>query len=1141
MKRTDCRKWVLTWLLMAVGPWMVSCAGGSTVGIDGLAEADVANVELLTEEGGAGFDSRLEPPDGAAGEAFADDQGTVDELVDSDEFGTTCSDNSDCVSGICTFHLGERVCSRECVEECPSGFLCQQAGAAGPDVMFLCTSEHPYLCLPCSSSDECKTGPEQAFVCVTYGVGGSFCGAPCDASAPCPQGYVCLTAETTEGNSTQQCVAQDDVCECTDHAVEVELFTTCVETNEFGECAGERGCLPAGLAPCNAPVPAAEECNGVDDDCNGETDDGTCDDGNPCTEDSCLPAEGCVHQPLHGVECDDGDPCTVAEVCQEGACAGTLVTCDDDNQCTEDLCDQAGGCLFQNLAGPCDDEDPCTVGDSCQEGACVGTAVLCECEVDADCVELEDGNLCNGTLVCLQEGVQFKCVVDLETVVECPEPDGADALCQEASCQPATGNCSFQPANSGLPCDDGNPCTVSELCSEGVCGSAVPMNCNDGNPCSNDSCQPEQGCVHGPNSASCDDGDPCTLGDGCSAGECLPGEALTCDDSNPCTNDLCNPLTGCLHTNNSEPCDDLDPCTQQDQCSGGLCLGSSLKPCDDGNPCTNDVCIPLAGCSYNINTNPCDDNNPCTVADHCLGAQCSSGQQLGCDDGNPCTDDSCDPAAGCLHQANSADCDDQNSCTVGDQCSGGICLGSGSLACDDGNPCTEDGCLPDGGCAHENVDGDCSDGDPCTVGDQCVAGVCQSGDPFGCDDGNPCTEDSCSAGGLCEHVATVAPCDDGNACTTQDVCSDGVCIGGEAKICDDESLCTSDYCDPGIGCSFVMNEVPCDDGSLCTYGDHCHLGQCIGGAGVSCDDGNPCTTDSCNSQSGCVFSANDLDCDDGNACTENDGCSGGWCAGSPLVCDDDNICTQDGCNPESGCVNTSVAGDCDDGDVCTLGDSCVDGECFSSGTLTCEDGNLCTDDVCDPVQGCQYPNNDDVCDDSDECTVGDFCQGGGCQPGPDPLDCDDNDPDTTDSCDPDSGCQHSSVTTVTYSQQFVNGQSSPQQCVAWGAFRAQLSGDAYSKITIKGTYSPNGVSCSGPMAQQICHAMHLDQKGTWNCNGRVWAWDKISTDDLTANGGDSSCKSPAYTVRPCINNPNWGGADTASCGAPSQTLEVVCE
>lgn len=45
-----------------------------------------------------------------------------------------------------------------------------------------------------------------------------------------------------------------------------------------------------------------------------------CNDGNPCTEDSCA-GSACVHTP-NGASCDDGDPCTEADSCSGGKCAG---------------------------------------------------------------------------------------------------------------------------------------------------------------------------------------------------------------------------------------------------------------------------------------------------------------------------------------------------------------------------------------------------------------------------------------------------------------------------------------------------------------------------------------------------------------------------------------------------------------------------------------------------------------------------------------------------------------------------------------------------------------------------------------------------------------------------------------------------
>ena len=68
----------------------------------------------------------------------------------------------------------------------------------------------------------------------------------------------------------------------------------------------------------------------------------------------------------------------------------------------------------------------------------------------------------------------------------------------------------------------------------------------------------------------------------------------------------------------SEPCDDGDPCTEDDQCAQGLCAGE-LAACDDGDPCTiDDTCedgtcegVPMV----------CDDSNSCT-SDQCYQGDC---------------------------------------------------------------------------------------------------------------------------------------------------------------------------------------------------------------------------------------------------------------------------------------------------------------------------------------------------------------------------------------------------------------------------------------------------------------------------------------------------------------------------------------
>src|SRR6185503_8956238 len=121
----------------------------------------------------------------------------------------------------------------------------------------------------------------------------------------------------------------------------------------------------------------------------------------------------------------------------------------------------------------------------------------------------------------------------------------------------------------------------------------------------------------------CNDGDACTVSDTCSAGVCAAGGPRNCDDGNACTDDACDDESGCVHSHNASACDDGNACTTGDVCSDGACAGGSLVSCDDGDACTVDACHPATGCT------------------HAASA---------CDDGNPCTADTCDPVLGCGHE-----------------------------------------------------------------------------------------------------------------------------------------------------------------------------------------------------------------------------------------------------------------------------------------------------------------------------------------------------------------------------------------------------------------------------------------------------------------------------------------------------------
>ena len=648
-----------------------------------------------------------------------------------------------------------------------------------------------------------------------------------------------------------------------------------------------------------------------------------------------------------------------------------------------DLVPDHGGELPMCLEGePCDDGDPCTEGDICQGGVCAGTAY--ECDDDKECTE----DNCDGEGGCEYTLLGGHCLINGICYDESdPAPDNT---CLE--CMTAADPYAFTADDTNV-CMDGDPCTVGDECDAGECmAGAEELDCDDLNPCTDDGCDKDEGgCYWVFNEEPCDDLSECTDGDACVEGACV-GAEVDCDDGNVCTQDGCEPETGCHHAAQDGPCEDANPCSEDDFCFEGVCqTGAGALDCDDGNLCTTDSCDPevLDGCVNVDNTDPCEDGDPCTTGDQCAAGACVTGAgTLDCGDGNPCTDDACVPGAGCSNQPNTMPCNDGDVCTIGDHCAGTVCVsGTTQVDCDDSNVCTTDACDPADGCVYTPAAGDCEDGNACSVGDFCDEGSCMSGSStLNCSDGNLCTDDSCNPATGCVHGNNDDPCQDGDACTLGDTCGGGVCQSGAGTLtCGDGNVCTQDYCDPLEGCVHEPAAGACSDGNPCTVGDECDGGQCTAGpAALNCDDEDPCTTDSCDPEipDGCVHVNNTAPCEDGNECTEADTCQGGQCVGQPTDCDDGNPCTDDSCDPDVGCEYDDNGDACEDGDPCTLGDTCVGGDCLSGlGTLYCNDGNPCTNDACEPGEGCDYTNTVGLCEDGNSCTVGDYCSAGQCLSG----------------------------------------------------------------------------------------------------------------------------------------------------------------
>ena len=104
-----------------------------------------------------------------------------------------------------------------------------------------------------------------------------------------------------------------------------------------------------------------------------------------------------------------------------------------------------------------------------------------------------------------------------ETNQDCLELLGDGGACKIALCNSLLGTCFFGERKDYTACDDGDLCTVGEVCLAGECSAelATSLDCDDGNPCTTESCDAEAGCTSLPNSESCDDGNPCTAEDQC--------------------------------------------------------------------------------------------------------------------------------------------------------------------------------------------------------------------------------------------------------------------------------------------------------------------------------------------------------------------------------------------------------------------------------------------------------------------------------------------------------------------------------------------------------------------------------------------------------------------------------------------------
>jgi hypothetical protein len=283
-------------------------------------------------------------------------------------------------------------------------------------------------------------------------------------------------------------------------------------------------------------TPISEErCDGWDNDCNGETDEGCGFEGDPC--DPVRPQTSCAE----GFYCRQ-DGCQ-AGVCTAGAAGdGPLGSaCDEDVDCSSLRC-ASGACTRACVPG----EGMCGLGQ-----VCAGEEATCSVCVDAS---LAPPGAARGLgEPCAKDGecARGMCRTTLDGRY-CTDACRADDATSGTTACPEGWHCMDGDCLRGAPGVVGAPCLDDEVCASGECGRWSDI----GWSCTADCSEEEPG----PEGASCD-----------ASGYCKPLGVVTgepCTDNGECVSRLCG------HFGYADLC--TQTCSAWDACPDGFeCIAAA--------------------------------------------------------------------------------------------------------------------------------------------------------------------------------------------------------------------------------------------------------------------------------------------------------------------------------------------------------------------------------------------------------------------------------------------------------------------------------------------------------------------------------------------------------------------------------------
>jgi hypothetical protein len=363
------------------------------------------------------------------------------------EQGWPCTQDAECLFGPCLPKGPGNggVCSARCNLDggagCAKGWDCKQAEPR----TFLCVPPLEAQCLACETDLDCNAAGDR---CLDVG-GVKSCTTDCAVDGACPGGSTCR-AVLLDAGVVRQCIPDSNTCACS--AVAAGLTRACKRTNARATCFGFETCEPNGAwSGCDAREADVETCDGVDNDCDGLTD----------QADPDLVTSGLPGFP----SCRKGATCTGRWFCGAQADGGASFQCSAPDPKAE-LCNGAD----DDCNGVVDDGLVNAAGEYVSARACGSCATDCF-EVLAH-LRTDAGVVVPGAATCELRGTQRACAPRLCEPGFYPWPTTAPQVCEPAvspQCRPCSADSDCQvPGDACLPLgnDPGRVCL--QRCDEGA-------------------------------------------------------------------------------------------------------------------------------------------------------------------------------------------------------------------------------------------------------------------------------------------------------------------------------------------------------------------------------------------------------------------------------------------------------------------------------------------------------------------------------------------------------------------------------------------------------------------------------------------------------------------------------------------------